>query len=92
MHEFPPPRQRGLLLHGALILILLAVLIVALWQLFQVTVGPFFTVYIVLALGAFIGLPFLGYRAFALWKAKYTLDRDNLRIEWGLRGEDSPDL
>jgi hypothetical protein len=90
MHEYPPPRRRGLLLHGALILVLLAVLMVALWQLFQVTVGPSFTVYVILALGTFIGLPFLGYRAYALWKANYTLDRDNFRIEWGLRGEEVP--
>ena len=90
MFEFPPPRQRGLLLHGFLIVILLAVLVIALWQVFQVSVGPSFTIYVVLALGSFIGLPFLGYRAYALWKARYTLDRDNLRIEWGLRGEDVP--
>jgi hypothetical protein len=90
MHEFPPPRQRGLLLHGFMILILLSLLAFALWELFQATVGPSFTVYIVVALGAFISLPFLGYRAFALWKANYTLDRDNLRLEWGLRGEDIP--
>lgn len=90
MFEFPPPRQRGLLLHGFLIVVLLAVLVIALWQVFQVSVGPSFTIYVVLALGSFIGLPFLGYRAYALWKARYTLDRDNLRIEWGLRGEDVP--
>jgi hypothetical protein len=90
MHEFPPPRQRGLLLHGVLILFLLIMLAFALWKLFQLTVGPSFTIYIVMALAAFIALPFLGYRAFALWKARYTLDRDNLRIEWGLRGEDIP--
>jgi hypothetical protein len=61
MYEFPPPRQRGLLLHGFFILVLLAVLIIALWQVFQVSVGPSFTIYVVLALGSFIGLPFLGY-------------------------------
>jgi hypothetical protein len=90
MHEFPPPRQRGLLLHGALILIFLILLGFALWELFQASVGPAFTIYIVVVLGAFIILPFLGYRAFALWKANYTLDRDNLHFEWGLRGEDIP--
>lgn len=90
MHEFPPPRQRGLLLHGFLILVLLSLLVFALWELFQTDVGPSFTFYIVLALGAFIALPFLGYQAFALWKANYKLDRDNLRLEWGLRGEDIP--
>jgi len=90
MQEFPPPRQRGLLFHSGLILILLILLVFSLWNLFQVTVGPSFTIYIVMALAAFIALPFLGYRAFALWKARYTLDRDNLRIEWGLRGEDIP--
>ncbi len=90
MHEFPPPRQRGLLLHGVLILVLLGLLGFALWELFQAEVGPSFTIYVLLVLGAFISLPFLGYRAFALWKANYTLDRDNLRLEWGLRGEDIP--
>ncbi len=69
MFEFPPPRQRGLLLHGFLIVVLLAVLVIALWQVFQVSVGPSFTIYVVLALGSFIGLPFLGYRAYALMES-----------------------
>ena len=90
MQEYPPPRQRGLLLHGFLVVFLILVLVIAMWQLFQVTVGPSFTLFVILALGAFIGLPFLGYRAYALWKANYKLDRDNLWIEWGLRGEEVP--
>lgn len=90
MHEFPPPRQRGLLVHGLIIAALLAVLIISLWQVFQVSVGPSFALYVVLALGSFIVLPILGYRAYALMKANYLLDRDNLHIAWGLRGEDVP--
>jgi hypothetical protein len=39
---------------------------------------------------AFAPIPFLGYRAYALLKADYYIDRDSLAILWGLRVEDIP--
>jgi hypothetical protein len=39
---------------------------------------------------AFAPIPYLGYRAYALFKADYYIDRDSLAILWGLRVEDIP--
>jgi hypothetical protein len=39
---------------------------------------------------AFAPIPYLGYRAYALLKADYYIDRDSLAILWGLRVEDIP--
>jgi hypothetical protein len=39
---------------------------------------------------AFAPIPFFGYRAYALYKADYYIDRDSLAIVWGLRVEDIP--
>jgi hypothetical protein len=35
-------------------------------------------------------LPFAIYRAYALWNATYSIERDGLRLQWGLRVEDIP--
>jgi hypothetical protein len=34
--------------------------------------------------------PVLLYHAYSLWGASYTLERDGIRLQWGLRGEDIP--
>jgi hypothetical protein len=39
---------------------------------------------------AFAPVPFLGYRAYALLRADYYIDRDSLAMLWGLRVEDIP--
>jgi hypothetical protein len=87
---YPPARQSGLIVHGLLILILMAVFGWGIWNLAQAAVGPAFIVYLLVTLAAFIPIPFLGYRAFALLKANYSLDRDNLSLRWGLRLEELP--
>jgi hypothetical protein len=43
-----------------------------------------------MALLAFAPIPFFGYRAYALFKADYYIDRDSLAMLWGLRVEDIP--
>jgi hypothetical protein len=53
-------------------------------------VGPGFVIWLLVALLAFAPIPFFGYRAYALIRAKYILDRDSLAITWGLRIEDIP--
>lgn len=90
MHAFPPARQNGLFLHGVLIVVLASALVISISQIFNEKVGPSFTFFVLLAFSSFAPLPFLGYRAYALWKANYMLDREILRIIWGLRIEDIP--
>jgi hypothetical protein len=52
--------------------------------------GPTFVTYLLIGIVAFAPIPLLGYRAYALFKADYYIDRDSLAILWGLRVEDIP--
>jgi hypothetical protein len=88
--NFPPPRQRGLISHAILMAALAGVCAFALWRLFQTGVGPALTLYVLLAILSFLPLPFLAYRAYALLRSDYLLNRNTLRIIWGLRVEDVP--
>jgi PH (Pleckstrin Homology) domain-containing protein len=88
--NFPPPRQRGLVSHGAIMAALAAIFVFCLWSVFQTEVGPEFSLYVLLTVVSFLPLPFLGYRAYALLRSDYLLNRNTLRIIWGLRVEDVP--
>ncbi len=52
--------------------------------------GPSFVSYLLVAFLAFAPLPVFTYRAYALQRADYYIDRDSLAILWGLRVEDIP--
>ena len=88
--HFPPDRRLGLLIHTVLILLLAAVSSFGLVNLSTAQVGPQFVSYLLTGLVAFVPIPFLGYRAYALLKADYYIDRDSLAMLWGLRIEDVP--
>lgn len=49
--------------------------------------GPEFVLYLILGVVAFAPIPLIGYRAFALFRAQYRLDRNSLELRWGLRDE-----
>jgi hypothetical protein len=87
---FGPPRRSGLLLQGAAVLILLAVVGLALLKASQAAAGVELLVFLLLSSLAILPLPLLGYRIYALWRASYELERDGLRLRWGLRAEDIP--
>lgn len=88
--QFPPPKQRGLLIHGILLLVLITVVIVGFIQLTSADVGPAFLILLLVSLAAFVPIPFFAYRIFALYRGSYEIDRDSLAIRWGLRVEDIP--
>jgi hypothetical protein len=88
--HFPPAKQFGLILHALLILLLSGASIWGFASLTNAQVGPMFVSYLLLGMLAFAPIPFLGYRAYALFKADYYIDRDSLAILWGLRVEDIP--
>jgi hypothetical protein len=88
--HFPPAKRLGLIVHGIIILLLAGI---SAWGFFNLTlapVGPRFVSYLLAALLAFAPIPFFGYRAYALLRSDYYIDRDSLAILWGLRVEDIP--
>ncbi len=87
---FYPPRQRGQTIHAALIPIPLIISALVLIQATRTPAGPVF--YLLLAICAASGAlaPWLGYRLYSLQRSAYTLDREGIRIQWGLRIEDIP--
>ena len=88
--HFPPAKQFGLFLHALLIILLAGASIWAFANLANAQMGPMFVSYLLIGTLAFAPIPFLGYRAYALFKADYYIDRDSLAILWGLRVEDIP--
>ena len=88
--HFPPPKRFGLILHGIIILALTGVAAWGVLSLTRAQVGPEFVLDLLLALLAFAPIPVLGYRAYALLRSDYYIDRDSLAILWGLRIEDIP--
>lgn len=87
---FPPPKQRGLLIHSIALVVLTTIVVVGFIQLTTADVGPAFLIWLLVSLAAFAPIPFFAYRAIALYRASYEIDRDSLAIRWGLRVEDIP--
>lgn len=87
---FPPAKRGGLAFHGLLILVLSGLSAWGFLSLAGIELGPAFVLYLLLGIIAFAPIPILGYRAYALFRAQYRLDRDSLELRWGLRDEIIP--
>ncbi len=87
---FPPSKRGGLLLHGLLLAILLGASGWSFWRLSQEPLGLSFALFLLAGVVAFAPVPLLAYRAYALFKADYVLNRDSLELRWGLRDEQIP--
>ena len=88
--DFRPTRQRGVALHfGALLLNLSAVGFLIILALSQ-SVRGFFILYLIASILIFIPVPIIAYRLFALIRAKYSVFREGINLQWGLRTEDIP--
>jgi hypothetical protein len=79
-----------MLVHILLILVLSGLAGWGIWNLTFTEVGPNFVIFLLDTLLALVPLPLFVYRAYALMRADYILDRDSLEIRWGLRDEDIP--
>ncbi|HLF75744.1 MAG TPA: PH domain-containing protein [Anaerolineales bacterium] len=88
--HFPPAKRLGLIVHGILILALAGISTWGFVNLTRTQMGPTFVNYLLAGILAFAPIPFLGYRAYALLRADYYIDRDSLAMLWGLRVEDIP--
>lgn len=87
---FHPPRRRGLILQGSLIVVLGLAGLWSIWQMTETAIGPIFLRYLLLSGLCLLPLPLLVYRFRALQRAHYILERDGIRLRWGLRAEDIP--
>lgn len=88
--DFPPPRRRGRTLHILLILVLVSLVAILAVLISRQPINLVFTALVLLAVLAFFPIPFLFYRLFALARANYGLNRDQLTLKWGLRVEQIP--
>ena len=88
--HFPPAKRTGVITHVFLILAFAAISVWGFWNLSNAQVGPSYVTFLLIALVAFVPIPILGYRAYALLRADYFIDRDSLAAIWGLRVEDIP--
>ena len=89
-YQFRPPIRTGLVFHAMAGIVLIAAGAWCLWKAAQAEVGPLFLLYLLPILAVIALLPLLGYRAYALLRASYLLERNGLRLRWGLREEDIP--
>jgi len=87
---FRPIRSRGIAVHlGALLLNLAAVGFLVILA-FSQSVQGFFILYLVASVLIFIPVPFFAYRLFALLRASYSVFREGISIQWGVRTEEIP--
>ncbi len=87
---FLPKRNPGLPIQIALVLIVLGGAGVLLYFVFQQSGGVNLILLLTGALILLALVPFLAYRAYALLHANYDLERNGLKIRWGLRTLDIP--
>jgi hypothetical protein len=87
---FQPPRRRGLLFHAGAVMALAATSAISFLLGLEQTVGVYIVLLLILSLVLFAPLPLFIYRGYALLRANYRLERDGLRLRWGLRAEDIP--
>ncbi len=88
--SFPPAKRQGMIVHVLITAVLAGLSAWAFISLSRAQVGPPIIVYLLVILLTLPPLPFFAYRAYALQRADYILDRDSLAIHWGLRVEDIP--
>jgi hypothetical protein len=87
---FLPPRRNGLILHILLVFVLTFLSMGGLVNAFQQQNGSYFTLLIIFSMILFPFAFLFAYRAYALSRARYAMDREGLRLQWGLRIEDIP--
>lgn len=87
---FHPPRRRGAFIHGFAAILLAGCSGIFFLMSVEQKAGTYFVEYLLLSLIFLIPLPFVLYRGYSLLRARYVLDREGLRLHWGLRSEEIP--
>jgi hypothetical protein len=87
---FRPPRRRGLIFQIGAALTFFSAGGLAFWLSMDQEIGLYFILFLLAALLFLAPVPLIVYRAVALGRATYKLEREGLRLRWGLRAEDIP--
>lgn len=88
--RFFPPKTRGLLLHGFTVLILFGSSIILFVLAMQEQLGSFFALFLIFSLILLGPALLVLYRTYALIRAYYVVEREGVRLFWGLRKEEIP--
>lgn len=88
--RFTPARRNGTAFHIGAIVLLAIVGIAGLWASIQSTKSSQFLLLFIPSLLIISSLLFFIYFAYALHTAYYLIERDGIRLHWGLRREDIP--
>lgn len=87
---FYPPHRLGLTFQALMILLLAAAGGWGFWQATQAQLGPVFVLFLLPSLVMYALIPIFVYRGYALWRASYEIEREGVRLRWGLREEVIP--
>jgi hypothetical protein len=87
---FLPARRNGLIFHGVLLGLLVGSGALTFWSALGQDVGSDLLFYLIFSVLLLLPVPVVIYRLVSLYRASYELERDGLRIRWGLRAEDIP--
>lgn len=87
---FLPERRSGLVFQGGLALIFLALSGLGFLMASQQQEGSFFMLWLLVSLFFLPPAALLMYRIYSLLQGRYILEREGLRLRWGLRAEDIP--
>jgi hypothetical protein len=89
-YVFTPELRVGLVFHVVVLAILLTVVGAGFLLATRAIVSLFFLVFLIPALIALVLIPIFLFRGYSLYRAQYILERDGLRLRWGLREEVIP--
>ena len=87
---FSPNKKRGIIFHLLGLAFFLALGGLGMLEATRSPAGLVVMLNLALSLLAVIFFLILLYRFYALWTATYSLERDGIRLRWGLRSEDVP--
>mgnify|MGYP005840082799 CR=1 FL=1 len=87
---FEPNRSFGVVFHIFAILLLIGISGWGIWRAVHSSIGPAFLLYLLPASLSIGLIPLLTYRLYSLLGAYYQIERDGMRLRWGLRIEDIP--
>lgn len=87
---FYPPHRQGLAFQALVVLVLLVTGGWGFWQASQAQLGPIFLLFLLPSLVMYALIPIFAYRGYALWRASYEIEREGVRLRWGLREEVIP--